>query len=153
MTTRTVYINTDAGYKNKKGAYAFWIHTPDGVFIKSGKINVCIKNSTQAEALSVMYALSNFLNEVNTKDIDNMVIYTDSLNLIHFFSFDKYKLEEFKLFDKFVYNLARKFENTRKKLSFTIEIKHIKAHDMITSKTSWINDFLDKECKRLLKTV
>jgi len=145
------YINTDAGYRKGKGSYAFWINTADGIFIKSGKIEVDVKNSTQAEALSVMYALSNFIQNVKITEIENLIIYTDSMNVIHFFNNDKEKLEEFGLFDKFTYTLARKYINTVSKLNFGVELRHIKSHDIITSKTSWVNDFLDKECKKLLK--
>lgn len=147
---KVAYINTDAGYKKGNGSYAFWISTPDGLFVKSGKIEIKVTNSTQAEALCIMYAINSFLEHIKT-DVETLIIYTDSMNVIHFFNQDKDKLKEYELFDKMVFLLSKKYNNIVQKLKFKVEINHIKSHDMIISKTSWVNDFLDKECKKLLK--
>lgn len=147
---KVAYINTDAGYKKGKGSYAFWINTPDGILIKSGLIDIKVTNSTQAEALCIMYALNHFIEAIRS-EIDTLTIYTDSMNVIHFFQQDKEKLKEYELFDKMVFLLSKKYVNTISKLKFKVELKHIKGHDIIISKTSWVNDFLDKECKKLIK--
>jgi hypothetical protein len=73
------------------------------------------------------------------------------MNVIHFFQQDKEKLKEYELFDKMVFLLSKKYLNTISKLKFKVELRHIKGHDIIISKTSWVNDFLDKECKKLIK--
>ena len=143
-----VTINTDASYhpQHKVGAYAFWIISNQGRFLKAGAFKELIENSTQAEAQCIINAIYYFKKQ-DWKEVTKIIINTDALNAIAIFKKTKSKIKKYNL--RYGNSLSEKFDEITKGFP-SIEFRHVKAHKKNGTARNWVNDWCDKSAKEML---
>lgn len=143
-----VTINTDAAFHSefKVGAFAFWIVSDMGRVIKSGSLRDKVNNATEAELKCILNAFYT-LKQQKWEGIYKVILNTDSLNSIYILKEDSAKIKKYNL--KYGDAIRNKFNSMKVGLPL-IEFRHIKAHKTTEIAKSWVNDWCDKNAKKML---
>lgn len=143
-----VTINTDAGiHPSGKGAYAFWIKMDERTVKRSGVLKEIPIDSGQAEMMCIINAIhiAKKHREFFTSDV--VVINTDSLAAIHAFTNQPHNVKQKYKTLRWAY-----IELTRG-LKQDITFKHVKGHSKGDSPREYINNWCDKEVRKIYKSL
>lgn len=144
-----VTINTDASFSKtlQRGSYAFWIVSNQGKIARSGILKRTCTRPEEAEfmcLLNAMFALS----KSGWDNITKIVINTDCLNVIHVLIGDKEAIRKYRLSRLKPYkDQLKKIINSSFLKGINKNIRHIKAHQEISSAKQWVNDWCDQNAK------
>jgi len=143
-----VTINTDASWHSgfKVGAFAFWMVSNEGKVLHSGALKGKCNNPTECEIKCIINAIYT-LNKQKWSGITRVIINTDATNAIAILNNDKIAIEKYNL--KWGGVFRSKFNELKQKLPH-IEFRHIKAHTTTETAKSWVNDWCDKNAKKML---
>lgn len=142
---RNITITTDISYcyQTKRAAYAFWISTENGPIKKSGMLKGDLNGSTTAEVLCIANAV-HFLVK-NSFRCRRLIVNTDSMHgatLIRTFRKHRNKHIE-KAIELINATLFGRFDE--------VIYRHVKAHNGTNDKRSYVNDWCDREAKRVMR--
>ncbi len=147
-----VTINTDASFSwsEERGSFAFWIVSNSGKVAMSGMLRKRLHRAEQAEFQCIINSLHVLINQ-NWKNIEKIIINTDCLNVIHLLKNDKKAIEKYRL-RSWGNHLVLEFTRMRARHlgRVPMEIRHVKAHQEISSAKQWVNDWCDTEAKKAL---
>lgn len=150
-----VTINTDASFykKQQRGSYAFAIVSNRGRIYRSGVLRKKVTRPEIAEFKCILNAI-HVLIQQDWPDISLVVVNTDCLNVIHLLENKKDKIAKYKL-GSWGRPLVLKYRimvAESKKLRFnTFSFRHVKSHTTITDARSYVNDWCDREAKKVLE--
>jgi ribonuclease HI len=146
-TLNCLTINTDASFhpQYKIGGYAFYIICDLFKIEKSGKFKNILKSSTDAEMKCFGNAISTILSQKELPKIKNIILNTDCLSAVSCLTIKKKKtIIELEIVDL--------IEDLKLKTNCqNFQFKHVKSHNGIADSRSWINNKLDKECKKWMQ--
>lgn len=136
-----ITINTDASYSHQKGVggYAFYIVCDLFKIQKSGSFKHNPKSALFAEMQCIANALHTLLAQQELPKFNLLVINCDCLPAFEHISFNS-KFEVGKMIF-----MQLKFLRCR------YEFRHVKAHNGIPDSRSWVNDWCDKEAKKMMR--
>ena len=148
-----ILISTDASYlrEYKIAGFAFYIQTDAGVFARSGVFKNELSGSDEAELLCVINAL-HYLATLKLKNIHQIRILTDSLNVKSIIHKDVKSIKKFKLKDLRDRYIVR-YDELLKRIGineFSVSVKYVQAHVDGGSKENVLNNWCDMEAKRML---
>lgn len=140
----TFTINTDASFDPATGtaAWAFWIRSKDHLIKDSGLFPRKVDNSSVAELLALEKALRRVDREVFTRRTVKLYINTDSKWVIDALQ-GKVKNSKQLMLIKAVLHSTQGYE---------LELRHVKAHTHTNTARHWVNDWCDKQAKKILRT-
>lgn len=147
MHFRNVTISTDISFHSdiRMAAYAFWISTERGPIKKSGMLKGTINDPNEAEMKCIANAVHFFKGTgIHT---EHLIINTDSKFSIQLVSTNKglpALRKRLKYLSKFINQTV--FGSYDK-----VTFRHVKAHDGVDEKRKFVNDWCDKESKRIMK--
>lgn len=139
-----VTINTDAGWCPifKIGTWAFWIAHNNGRMIRSGILKERATDSTHSELLAILNALHQlYLSDVPA--LKKIIINCDNNGWLVYAS-KRPELQQH--LDSIKDKLFQKYLPGKK----WFEYRHVKGHSSKKDARSYVNKFLDKQCKELL---
>jgi ribonuclease HI len=146
-------INTDASYHREfeLGAFAFWIKSDYGKITQCGPLRNRITNKngkgpTEAEVQCIINAFY-LLKKANYPAFHTIIVNTDSLNSIAILTNDKVEIKKWGLQWG---NTFRDAFNSLKPKNCNIEFRHIRAHKHTNTPKNFINDWCDKQAKKML---
>jgi len=141
----TAYIYTDASYfpKQGMGSFAFWIDY-GGEIIKMSGVLDSSENSLEAETMCICNALYVFL-ENNFKNVDRIIIHTDSLQSITKIRSRAKGNTPYKIAWNFLKEIRIKYGKRHPIHKF----KHIKAHSGLNTVDKRINSWCDREARKI----
>lgn len=147
MQFKNVTITTDISVSPdfKYASYAFWISTERGHIKKSGLIKKASVNTTLMEIKCITNATWYLFNKTNIRP-ETLIINTDSLGVVEIMS---RKLKPFSL--KPIRVIARELKTILDLNKQQYKFKHVKAHVKVSSARSYVNNWCDKEAKRVIK--
>jgi ribonuclease HI len=152
-----VTINTDASFhhKYKKGAFAFWIVSDRGKWAHCGPLKGECANPTLAELMCIINSLYVLFLKTDWKNINKIIINTDSLNSIMVLENDRAGIAKYGLHDKYYATYRQRLKHLKKKYSATgykgiIEFRHVKSHSGTEEARKWVNDWCDRNAKEQL---
>jgi len=139
---KTALIHTDASYfpDHHLGSFAFWIEYGNDIITLSGILKYA-SNSLEAEAMCICNALYTFLHH-DFKDIDRIIIKTDSLHSINKIKYKDKKHMPFKIAQDLLKSIKQKHGNSYK-------FKHVKAHNGLNTNEKIINNWCDMEARKI----
>lgn len=145
-----ITINTDASFYNeyKLGSYALWITADIGRLRKVGVFKDSVNSSHEAEFKAIINALYILVkNEITP--ITRVIINTDSLTTINLINAEPQKQAK----SKWGKELIQTYKKFIKKhgLKDKIEFRHVVSHLHKNTARNWVNDWLDKEAKKILR--
>lgn len=153
MKVNCITINTDASYDSDTdlGAFAFHIVSDNFCFKKTGIFKAEITGSVAAEMMAIANALAFLSKQPNLPIAKFIVINCDCLPAIAKIrdNSGKYKYLS-SIIRKQLFILAKL--TSGKKHSPSVKIRHVKAHNGKKDARSWVNNWCDKEAKKLLRT-
>lgn len=137
-----VTITTDAGVRDKVGAYAFWIKTDDITIQRSGRFKNEVDGPHEAEMMAILNGLYKAKELRSFYSADIVIINTDSKAAIHAFTapIDRVKKE--------YHFLRSQFLVVRKDIKQEIRFKHVKGHSKGKTSREWLNRWCDKELRK-----
>lgn len=147
----TFTINTDASYHHKKevAAWACWIKSSHYLIKKAELFEEFPANSSTAEALAIENALAALDDLISAEEFlqhqrdtvgIKLYINTDSMWTIQAIRGNVKRSKHLAIAHR-VKSLADRYE---------IDIRHVKAHTDKDDARSWVNDWCDKQAKRLV---
>lgn len=141
---RYTTINTDAGVKNKQGAFAYWIRSENCLLKGSGKLQSTDSNEAELEAILLALVKTCTNEYLNTADI--IVVNCDNINAIKKINSKNIEIK----FNEFLTNINTKYStNIKNKINFNkVYAKHVKGHSNKKTSRNWVNNYLDKELKK-----
>lgn len=138
-------INTDASFHpiSKKSGFAFYIVCNSFKIQKSGNFNTGIDDSLMAETKCIGNAIATTLGRKDLPQVKNIIINTDCLSAVSKInnSSEEYCVKIRELIEKL---------KTRTNC-VTFKFKHVKAHSNKNDARSWVNDWCDKEAKKMMR--
>jgi ribonuclease HI len=139
-------INTDASRdpKTGKAAWAYWIRSTNFLFRDSSLYPDSTPNSSIAELFALKAALECVNASVGTmpREMVRLYINTDSQWVLQALRGNVKRSKHLSLAEA-VKDLAEGYE---------LVLRHVKAHKHKDTPRHWVNDWCDKEAKRLLRT-
>jgi ribonuclease HI len=154
--TGWVTINSDASFHPtfKVGAFCFWIRHDDGKIVQSGGLKNCI-GPLDAEIQSIGNGLYALLKSKFTP-IDYIVVNTDCKYAIDAITGKRKhnsRPETVKAVTKIIAQLTKthkhRLPKNKRRYPF-IQYRYVPAHKSTETAKAWINDYCDKEAKRML---
>lgn len=147
---RCITINTDASYSHqyKIGGYAFYIVCDLFKIQKAGIFKNDPKSSIKAEMMCIANAIHTLTAQKELPIADLIVINSDCLNSFSIMC-KKSKCSIGR-------TVAIKIKHLRNALSNRgvmpkYEFRHVKAHNGTPDARSWVNDWCDKEAKKMMR--
>lgn len=145
MGFENVTITTDISLIGKYCSYAFWISTDYGPIKRSGMLRKRTKNSSLAELMCIANAVHFFVKSgIKTK---RLIINTDSKSSIVYVKAKSLQ----RMRDQDMAKVAGLINEMLFGNYDEITFRHVKAHKGTKSKRSFVNDWCDREAKRVLK--
>lgn len=149
-----VTVNTDASFSrvHEIGTFAFWIVCNEFKILKSGILRKKVFRPEMAEFKCIINALHILFNE-DLSMVNKVIINTDCLNVIHIMTNNKMAISQYRLNNwgngmmVIVMDMCKKKGFDFKK----IEMRHVKSHTGIGDARSYVNEWCDKEAKRMLR--
>lgn len=151
-----VTINTDASFNDqyKVGAYAYWI-VSDAYRIKyAGMLKECGR-SVEAELKAIANALFRLTKSNNANNVNLIIVNTDCTNAIEAIQGER-KLKDKGCIDtiEHIHTYQRMLieANGIDKPTYSyIDYRHVKAHSKEKDKRSFVNNWCDRQARRLVK--
>lgn len=145
MEFNNVTITTDISLIGNDCAYAFWISTELGPIKRSGILKQRTNNTALAELMCIANAVHFFVKTgIKTK---RLIINTDSKASIIYV-----RARDFRsMRNKQMGQIAELINSTVFGRYDEITFRHVKAHVGTRDARSYVNDWCDKEAKRVLK--
>jgi ribonuclease HI len=151
-----VTINTDASFNDqyKIGAYAYWI-VSDGCRIKyAGMLKECTR-SVEAELKAIANGLYRLTKSRRVNEIHGIIINTDCTNAIEAIKGERI-LKDKGCTDAIEYihtyqRILKEANQIDKPTYSYIDYRHVKAHSKIKDSRSFVNDWCDRQARRLVK--
>ena len=147
-----VTIATDASFSKilKRGTYAFWITSNEGVIRKAGILRSKVKHSVIAEMKCIINALHYLQRQEWFSNVKHVYVNTDCLNAIHHFKNDMDAIHQYKINHPENRHLAKVYTLLKKNQfkGVKIELRHIKAHERSDTPRHYTNDWCDREAKK-----
>lgn len=136
---RFTTVNTDAGLKAGKAAYAYWIRSERIIKKGSGAIKGEMKSSNEAELVAILNALTVVANDEYLRTADIIVVNCDNKQALKV-------LRENQINGYAKY--AEFYKELLKKIKSPIYYKHVKGHTKGKSPREWVNNWCDKSLKK-----
>lgn len=148
---RYITINTDAGFKDNRGTFAYYIRSDKGVISNFGVCNPLLYDNSSAEMDAILRALKSILERPELCFHSDIVhINTDSMVAIYTFKSDFCNNHYKEQFNEF-----KRLENIlTKTYHLKVQMKHVKAHTGISDNRSLANRWCDmkaREARNLIK--
>lgn len=140
-----VTINTDASHNSdhKIGTFSFWMVSNAGRLFGAGELKGRVDHSTDAEFRSALNALHFLFDKSGWKGITKIIINTDSQSVVEMINGSKTHA--------WAKDLKKHFNQLKAKHKVIIEARKVKAHSGIEEKRKWVNNWCDKQAKKILR--
>lgn len=140
-----VTINTDASFHpaHNIGTFSFWMTSNMGRMFGAGQLKGKIAHSTEAEFRSILNALHFLFNKTGWHGISMVIINTDSLNVVEMINGGKT--------ETWAKGLKGHFNKYCRIAQVPVEARKVKAHSGTEDKRKWVNNWCDKQAKKLLR--
>lgn len=143
MSANCITISTDISLDPATGsaAYAYWISTDGGAIRRSGMLKKKTKNTVLAEMMCIANGVHFFISR--GYKVRRLIVNTDSkhcADTFHGFA----TIEAIQPIVEYVKDLVK--HNV-----IRMELRHVKAHRGTKTKRQYVNDWCDKEAKRVLR--
>lgn len=152
-----ICVNTDAGYFpfDKVGSFAYWIKGGGMHLHGSGLFKGKVAGPWQAEMMAMINAL-HILKKAKPEPVIGFIFNCDNKNAKAGVRGNELR----RILNNAILDFKKDAQKRLGKNMFTFltkiskqyaQFRHVKAHGTTDEKRTWVNDYLDKQCKKELR--